>query len=361
MNIVYWTACIDLHTIYVFDYLGKVHNVVVAYCQRSFRDYTNIDVTNCNLVKISSPSDITNFIDRTPDYIHVSNAFKVMRQHKILKTALSKLVKRNYTLISLFQEQYPYNGLLGHLRRVKWTWMYKYGLGRHHQLIGYCGENAYRSLRLASIPDKKLAEFIYSPWYQNSIPPIKTTKITFIMVGQLVPRKRVIETILALKQLNDDFLFKIIGEGPLKKRINSIIRQDKRFRLLGSLPPDKVQEEYVASDTLILSSAFDGWGCSVNEALSQGCRVIVSDSCGSSSLIKSNENLGNVFKSDDWDQFTQIIKNYINAGSLNLSEKEYIQKWSVCIHPKALAEYLNALLYWKFKDGIKPQPPWHSN
>ena len=361
MNIVYWTASIDLHTIYVFDYLGKVHNVVVAYCQRSFRDYVNIDVSNCKLFEITTPSDIAQLLDITSDYIHISNAFKVMREHSILKKALSKLVKRHFTLISLFQEQYPYEGFLGYLRQIKWTWMYKFGLGRHHKLIGYCGEKAYRSLRLASIPDEKLAEFIYSPWYKASIQLTQTSKPTFIMVGQLVTRKRVIETILACKQIHADFDFKIIGDGPLKNKILNAICQDKRFRFLGTLPPEKVQKEYSSSDTLILSSAFDGWGCSVNEALSQGCRVIVSDSCGASSLIKANGRLGNVFKSDDWTQFTQLIKSYINAGSLNLSEKESIQRWSACIHPKVLAEYLNALLIWKFHNGNKPDAPWHNN
>lgn len=358
MNVVFWSGCVDMHTANVFNYLGQDNDVIIAYVDRSFRGYTEVIVPNCQLVNIETLADVFQLIEETSDYIHISNAFKVIPKHWILHRALKELVKKRCYLISLFQEQYPYNGLLGFMRRVKWMYTYNWGMGRTHKLIGYCGTKAYFSLRKAFVSKARLVEFIYTPWYNNSFTTTVTKISTFIMVGQLVPRKCIIETINIFKQINKDFVFKIIGDGFLKNEVINLIQNDSRFKYLGTLKPEEVQKEYSNSDVLILSSSFDGWGCSVNEAISQGCRVIVSDNCGSESLIRTNPMLGNVFHSGNWTELKQFIVSSIVEGPLDLKKKHSIKEWSQNISPQVEAEYLQEVLNSLYNSKPLPQAPW---
>lgn len=140
MNLVFWTGCIDFHTVNVFNYLGLTHKIIIAYCERSFRGYEDIDVQNCELNRVSTDAEIDKLISRTKDFVHISNAFKVAPEFKILKTSLGKLRKERCKLISLFQEQYPNTGIKGFLRILKWMYIYHIGNGKDHKLIGYCGK-----------------------------------------------------------------------------------------------------------------------------------------------------------------------------------------------------------------------------
>lgn len=358
-NLVFWTGSVNFHNIQTLDHFGKNNNVIIAYHNRSFRDLTNVPVNNCSLVQLESKDDYIHLINQTAHYIHVNNAFKVHQGHEIIQAALKELVKRKYHLISLFQEQFPSNGILGWLRRFKWFWIYHFGLGRTHKAIGYCGLNAYTSLKRALVSTDLLHDFIYTPWYTKKLPPKMNKSITFIMVGQLVPRKAVIETINTFKSIHQNFIFKIIGDGVLKEPIKNLISDDPRFQYLGSLPPHAVQEQYNYSDILILSSSFDGWGCSTNEAISQGCKVIVSTACGSHVLTNYIPNSGYTFRYGDWHSLRQIAIKVINNGPLSIAEKKQIIKNALVLKPEVEACYLKELLDFSFKK-IQPKPiaPW---
>ena len=359
MDVVFWTGCINFHTINMFNCFGEQNTVIIAYCERSFRGYTDLSVPNCELVELSSEDDVATLVERTKTYIHINNGFKTQPQHKLIRDALKMLCKRNVLLVSLFQEQFPYKGFIGFLRQLKWTYIYNWGLGRKHKLIGYCGEKAYISLRKALLPKSKLIEFIYTPWYDNRYVVEVNRTVTFVMVGQLVPRKCVLETIGVLKDLSYNFYFKIVGDGILKNKVLSLIGDDSRFEYLGTLTPADVQKEYLSSDYLILSSKFDGWGCSVNEALSQGCRVVVSDNCGSESLVRQNPFLGMVYRTDYWDEFKAIIEDCIKTGPLTLEQKHKIIEWSLKISPSMESEYLTGILMALQGSTKMPKAPWN--
>lgn len=357
-RVVFWTECINFHTLQLFECFGCYNDVVIAYCNRSFRGYVDLKINNCKTVQILDFEDCIKLMEETSDYIHISNAFKTDRKYAILKEALKELVRRKFNLISLFQEQYPYTGFKGFLRSVKWFYIYNFGIGKTHKLIGYCGQRAYISLRRSIVGKQKLAEFIYTPWYDEEMPIVLTDVPTFIMVGQLVERKRVIETVKIFKSLDKDFVFKIIGDGVQKKELEDLIHDDSRIKFLGRLSPSEVQREYAESDYLVLSSAFDGWGCSVNEAITQGCKVIVSDHCGASSLILDHPFLGLIFKSDDWNMFGDIVKDSILGGSLSYETKFQIKTWSKRISPHIESNYLTELLNSLHNGENNVHVPW---
>ena len=355
-KVVFWTGSINSHSSYVIDEFAKNNDVIIAYAERSFRNFTNFEIKHCKLTPISNKEDIISLVKSTKDYIHINNCFKVNPKYKIIKIALKLLVKENLTIISLFQEQYPYKGFIGKLRQLKWYWIYNYGLGSKHKLIGYCGQIAKISLIKSCVCRDKLFDFIYTPWYQN-ITEIKTQALpTFIMVGQLVRRKEILRVIQIFRTFNLNFKFKIIGDGVLRNKIISLIENDKRFEFLGSLQPFDVQKQYAKSDLLILASSFDGWGCSVNEAMSQGCRVLVSNSCGSSSLVSPKT--GSIFKAGNWQDFRGKVQLEILKLPLSLKQKQEIIEYSQNISPEAEAIHLNKIFDFYFKKKERPTPPW---
>ncbi|WP_062462158.1 glycosyltransferase family 4 protein [Demequina soli] len=105
----------------------------------------------------------------------------------------------------------------------------------------------------------------------------------FVFVGQLIDRKRPLETLEAFAlcaSADDELVF--VGSGPLAEdlrlRAESLPRLSVSF--VDNVPYDRMPALLADSDTLVLVSNEEVWGLVVNEALAAGCGAIVSDVCG---------------------------------------------------------------------------------
>src|SRR5262249_42870073 len=128
----------------------------------------------------------------------------------------------------------------------------------------------------------------------------KGTEVIF--VGQLIDRKGVdllIEAGQPLLKENPDLHLSLIGSGNealvLRKRARALGIED-RVNFEGTISSDIIQSRIARADVLVLPSRWDGWGMVVNEALSAGVPVIVSDRCGAADVVQNGVN-GYVFKS----------------------------------------------------------------
>jgi glycosyltransferase involved in cell wall biosynthesis len=93
----------------------------------------------------------------------------------------------------------------------------------------------------------------------------------FIFVGQLISRKRVMETLecVARAGLIRPMHLLIAGSGPLEAQMKARAN-DLGFNAItfcGFTDPERLSELYVASDALILLSSDEPWGMVVNEIL----------------------------------------------------------------------------------------------
>lgn len=123
----------------------------------------------------------------------------------------------------------------------------------------------------------------------------------FIYVGQLISRKRVLETLDLIAKVSEQTPVHLIvaGTGPLEGEMKNKAKEVgfESISFCGYAQPDRLCELYVASDALILLSEDEPWGMVVNEALLFGKPYLVSDSvaagvelvekCISSLVIKS--------------------------------------------------------------------------
>jgi len=108
----------------------------------------------------------------------------------------------------------------------------------------------------------------------------------FLYVGRLSPEKGIDDLLKAfcivLASLPTAQL-DIVGAGPSTAELTSLIAElgiGDSVALLGSKSLEDIASLFENSTALVLPSHSEPWGLVVNEALSYGCPVVVSNSCG---------------------------------------------------------------------------------
>jgi glycosyltransferase involved in cell wall biosynthesis len=176
-------------------------------------------------------------------------------------------------------------------------------------------------------------------------------------VGSLIPLKRVDLIIRAF--LKADFgekraTLKIIGSGPEEARLQHILsessNENKFVFFLGLKKQHEVYSELSRSNALVLASRHDGWGAVTNEALQMGCQVIISNRCGSRSVV--NEFNGFVFQYPSLHGLKNSLELASQRSSVHLSRK--ISDF----YNRSLSDYALASYLLKIIDDEKMQPPW---
>lgn len=129
---------------------------------------------------------------------------------------------------------------------------------------------------------------------QGYIKQSSTDVIKIIAVGRLHPQKDYPTMIRALSELKGNYKFemKILGTGPLKKEIEELIQElgmEGMISLLGF--KDNPYQFLAQSDIFILSSAWEGFGHVIVEAMACGAAVIATDcNYGPGEIITNGEN-----------------------------------------------------------------------
>lgn len=190
-------------------------------------------------------------------------------------------------------------------------------------------------LKLTEENEKRLEERKFDP-----------KKAKLLTVSSLIKRKNIKALILAYKKLkkkNSKISLEIIGEGPLKEKLEILnIKYKLDIKFSGALPKDEVYKKMSASDIFILPSKNETFGMVYMEALSCGNIVLCSKKSGVDGIIKNGEN-GFIVKPDKkgiynaidkilkfkQKQFLEISKNAITTAkmfSYENSVKNYLQK-----------------------------------
>lgn len=172
---------------------------------------------------------------------------------------------------------------------------------------------------------------------QRKLPP-PMGKVKLLFVGSLIPRKNVQIVMEALED-NPEIDFTLIGDGSERMILEKIAqRYQVRANFLGIMSMSEVSKIMQKNDVLILPSLYDGWGTVVNEAMSLGLYVIVSDRCGAKALIL-DESDGLIFKSRN-DRALKDSLNFVVAHikDIRLKTDKRIEK-AVRIQGKHVANY----------------------
>jgi glycosyltransferase involved in cell wall biosynthesis len=111
-------------------------------------------------------------------------------------------------------------------------------------------------------------------------------KPVFLFVGRLSQEKGINTLVEAFKQLKKtvpDAELRLVGTGPLGDQLKQQVAGaglSDSVKFLGSLQDAPLSREYFSATCMVLPSTREPWGLVTNEALSHGCPVVVSESCG---------------------------------------------------------------------------------
>jgi glycosyltransferase involved in cell wall biosynthesis len=109
---------------------------------------------------------------------------------------------------------------------------------------------------------------------------------SFLYVGRLSVEKGLSDLLLAFIQVHTTLpgaRLDVVGTGPLKDALSALAESlglGQCVTFLGALETEQIAQLFVRSVALVLPSHSEPWGLVVNESLSYGCPVVVSDVCG---------------------------------------------------------------------------------
>lgn len=131
----------------------------------------------------------------------------------------------------------------------------------------------------------------------------KNNPLKFIYIGRLSDEKNIGFIVEVFKKLPYELI--LVGDGELREQLEK--NNPSNIKFLGYIDNEKLSEKLALSDCFILPSLSEPWGLVVEEALTIGVPVIVSNHVGCHSDLV-NENNGIVFDVNDHQSFIDAIK-----------------------------------------------------
>lgn len=255
-------------------------------------------------------------------------------------------------------------GLLGPAKRAAYRGVFSSRLGALEGVL-CIGDRTPEWVVRRGVPSGMAFPFAY---FLEEMPlptasgQMRATPFRLVYVGQFIKRKRVDLLLKALARSScADFELSLVGGGPQEDALRSLARAIPeargRVRWIGQLPMDAVRQEVARSDCLILPSRHDGWGAVVSEALLAGTRVVCSDACGSSGVVRAS-GAGSVFRSGDVLDLCRRIEDMASRGTVHPNERRRIQTWAKCLDATRGANYLDEILSHVYASGPRPVAPW---
>lgn len=184
-------------------------------------------------------------------------------------------------------------------RRVFLTWVY-----RHIDVAVYVGKSNYDYFIYHGVKPENL---VFGPHaidnqrfstrrdraiYRQQL-GISDSALVFLYAGKLAGYKNVGTMISAFKTLNagDDVHLVIVGNGPLEQEL----KKNSKFagiHFLDFQNQSQMPDVYAMGDVFVMSSTkTETWGLAVNEAMANGCAVLVSKTCGCcADLVQDGKN-----------------------------------------------------------------------
>jgi glycosyltransferase involved in cell wall biosynthesis len=100
-----------------------------------------------------------------------------------------------------------------------------------------------------------------------------------LFCGKLIPRKRPLDLVAAIKLLPGEVTTLFVGDGSLAEQVRSLLLPGSGV-VTGFVNQSDLPMYYHAADVLVLPSETEAWGLVVNEAMAAGTLPVVSDSVG---------------------------------------------------------------------------------
>jgi len=201
-------------------------------------------------------------------------------QYQIAQLDLKSKFTNYYRNFAIFQSDYIITPSY-YLKKVVQGW------GYNQEKIGVIYNNVELKQQQKEIPRKKFR---------------------IISVARLVPHKGIGSILKTLETLKFNFEYIVIGDGPLKKDLQSLVQELKLdVNFLGNVSKQEVANYLGSSDLFILNSSYEGLPHVVLEAMANRCSVIASAVGGTPEVVKNMQN-GLLFEFNNKEELKQKIE-----------------------------------------------------
>lgn len=177
----------------------------------------------------------------------------------------------------------------------------------------------------------------------------------FVCVARLVKGKNHDFLLRGLAYVKTGWHLDVVGAGPLEGRLQKLAKElgvEHRVSWHGALPNAAARELIFRSDTLLLPSAYEGWGAVVNEAVAEGTRVLVSDMSGSSSLMHI-PGAGRSHQILSSEEYGKVLVEETKRGPVSARERLSRMRAHELISGETMARYFLDIV-----NGETPVTPW---
>ncbi|WP_460136622.1 glycosyltransferase family 4 protein [Pseudomonas sp. S1_E04] len=267
-------------------------------------------------------------------------------------------VKANKARYAIMSEPRVASGWSGALR-----WLQSWGEERYHRrhaafilAIGRNGPPWYTSTGYSAKKVIPFAYFISPPAMKPYVPP-PDKKLRLGYLGRLVKTKGVFDVVDALAQMNGCATLDIAGAGPDEEALKArCISSGVEAVFRGVLPMNEINSFFREIDVLILaSSAKDGWGVVVSEALLCGVPVVATTTVGAS-IVLERSLFGRCIPPKNPTAIANAVEQMRNTGELSPAKRAPRAAAAANIlSASAGAEYLMRVISWYDGRDARPQ------
>lgn len=211
-------------------------------------------------------------------------------------------------------------------------------------------ERSIQSSHAAGVPDDRICRFPYvSDSRQIAAQTValrsgddaeqfKGEGMSFLFVGQLIPRKGLDVALRALGRVaadGHDVSLTVVGNGPDRAALEALAAEQHELRVefVGFVEPPSLPQYYARADVSLVPSRYDGWGLVVNEALAAGLPVITTTSVGAADLLDAGRN-GFVIPPGEVKPMEEVVRSLV-TGEVDLGMlKHHAQASGVALNVK---------------------------
>lgn len=366
LHLIFWQPNKNIHeAAYIKRLSFIVGRVTVVYKgdfsrERQSVGFDNVDYGCANLIRCTDCSSLpAAALDSSSNAVHLLTGIRSFE----LTSAAFNILKKFNVRIFLISEARNFLGIRGAIKVVE-SIIYEQEI--HSRLNGVLamGRLGCRWFKRAGYPVTKIYPFCYAVEYDatpfSSRCDFDGECFRVVYIGQLIQRKSVNLLFEALKTFSPrarrELL--VVGDGPQLSDLKIQARDLVDTWCVDFLMPmhNKMINGLLRScDILVLPSRWDGWGVVVNEALHAGCKVVVSNCCGSENLV--NSMCGAVFKSGNLKSLRGALS-AVAAMPNDIEHRNRVIAYSSEFSPERMANYLLDILAGRIDGDPSLQPKW---
>ena len=230
----------------------------------------------------------------------------------------------------------------------------------HEEYVLCVSGYAAGDLARFGFPVEKCLKWAYFPQVDcgpvEARDPLLQRDVALGSAQRLIPWKRVdLQARLAarLKEAGIAFHLDIAGDGPEREALEGLAREldvAAEVAFLGNLSRDETAALMRRSDVfLATSNRKEGWGCTVNEAMTAGCALVASDAIGAVPFLVEDGVSGISFRSEDLDDLcAKTILLCTGSGEIGRLSRGAVaameESWNARVAAERFVEYSQAIL-----------------